>query len=196
VIWSNPATGATGVAASATPVFTDTDGPVYAPVIRIGVSEAVERDDGQRCVGHAGARQRRSRGSPAQPSTAPSTRSWCSRALRSTAGEYVATVTTAIADRAGNRLAAPQTVRFTVGAPVERVFLPAVQRIGRVGDWEIRRLVDLSTKPISNLSISQSPSTLQLPPLARTTGVAYTACAKATDAQPGRSPYACTRHRP
>ncbi|MBN1178645.1 MAG: Ig-like domain-containing protein, partial [Anaerolineae bacterium] len=39
VLWTNPATDATDVATSTTPLFTDTLGLVYAPVILIGVSE-------------------------------------------------------------------------------------------------------------------------------------------------------------
>jgi hypothetical protein len=45
-------------------------------------------------------------------------------------GEYVVTMTTVIADSAGNRLATPYTVPFTVGTPVidQRVFLPLIQK--------------------------------------------------------------------
>jgi hypothetical protein len=43
-------------------------------------------------------------------------------------GEYNVTVTTGLADMAGNTLVALRTFRFTVGAPVteQRVFLPTV----------------------------------------------------------------------
>jgi hypothetical protein len=127
VIWSNPASGATGVAASTTPVFTDTDGPVYTPVIRIGVSEALS----ETTVSGASVTLAHGSGGVVASSAAfdgAFNQILVQPRVALAAGEYVATVTTAIADRAGNRLAAPQTVRFTVGAPVERVFLPAVQR--------------------------------------------------------------------
>lgn len=129
VIWSNPATGATGVAASTTPVFTDTNGPVYTPVIRIGVSEPLSETT------VSGASVTLAHGSGGVVASSAAFDGAFNQILVQprvvlAAGEYVATVTTAIADRAGNRLAAPQTVRFTVGAPVDgqRVFLPAVQR--------------------------------------------------------------------
>jgi hypothetical protein len=129
VLWSNPAADATGVTASSSPVFTDTTGPVYAPVILIGVSEPLSEttvSGGTVALAHNGgaaiAASAAFDGAFNQVVVQPRT------ALA--AGEYVVTMTTVIADRAGNRLAAPYTTSFTVGAPVkdQRVFLPLVQR--------------------------------------------------------------------
>jgi hypothetical protein len=129
VLWSNPATGATGVAASSSPAFTDATGPVYPPVILLGVSEPLSETTVSAAsvtLAHSGgaavAASVTFAGAFNQIVVQPRT------ALM--AGEYATTVTTAIADRAGNRLAAPHTVRFTVGTPVDeqRVFLPAVKR--------------------------------------------------------------------
>lgn len=39
VLWTSPADGATDVTAPATPVYTDTVGPAYAPAILVGMSE-------------------------------------------------------------------------------------------------------------------------------------------------------------
>lgn len=128
VLWSNPAANATGVTASSSPVFTDAAGPVYAPVILIGVSEPLSETtvSGTVTLAHSGGAVITASAAfdsafiqvIVQPRTALA------------AGEYVVTMTTAIADRAGNQLAAPYTTNFTVGAAVkdQRVFLPLVQR--------------------------------------------------------------------
>lgn len=126
VLWTNPVDGASGMAVSAAPVFTDTQGPVYAPVILIGVSEPLDT-----ATVHAG--------------TVTLTRSGAAVAASVTfdggvnqivlypraalgAGEYRVTVTTAVKDAAGNALAAAHITTFTIGEAYGAVYLPLVTR--------------------------------------------------------------------
>jgi hypothetical protein len=129
VLWSNPAADATGVMASSSPVFTDTAGPVYAPVILIGISEPLN----ETTVNGSTVTLARSGGAVIAASAAFDG-SFSQVVVQPRAaladGEYVVTMTTVIADSAGNRLATPYTVPFTVGTPVidQRVFLPLIQK--------------------------------------------------------------------
>ncbi|MCL4828457.1 MAG: Ig-like domain-containing protein, partial [Caldilinea sp.] len=126
VLWTNPADGAGGMAVSAAPVFTDTQGPVYAPVILIGVSEPLDT-----ATVHAGTVTLTRGGAAVAASVAfdggvnqivlyPRT------ALG--AGEYRVTVTTGVKDAAGNALAAAHTATFTIGEAAGEVYLPLITR--------------------------------------------------------------------
>jgi hypothetical protein len=44
------------------------------------------------------------------------------------AGAYTVTVSTGVTDLAGNALASPYILRFTVGTAESRIYLPAVQK--------------------------------------------------------------------
>ena len=127
VLWSNPADGATGLAASATPVFTDTVGPAYAPVILIGVSEPLSATT----VSTATVTLAREGGAAVTASAAFD--SGANQVILTPRaalgdGEYRVTVTTSVRDAAGNALAAAHTWRFTVGDPTKRIYLPLVLR--------------------------------------------------------------------
>ncbi len=127
VLWTSPEADATGVVASVAPVYTDTIGPVYAPVILIGMSEPLNpatvttatvtlaREGGAAVTASVSFD-----GGTNQIVLAP-------RAALSD-GRYVVTVTTGVQDAAGNALAAVHSWRFTVGAAERRVYLPLVLR--------------------------------------------------------------------
>ncbi|MCX7670763.1 MAG: Ig-like domain-containing protein, partial [Anaerolineae bacterium] len=127
VLWTNPADGAAGIAASATPVFTDTVGPAYAPVIVVGVSEPLDAT-----TVHSGTvTLARSSGAAVAASAAfngGANQIVLTPRVALGDGEYRATVTTGIKDVAGNGLAAAYTARFTVGDPTKRIYLPLVLR--------------------------------------------------------------------
>lgn len=126
VLWTNPADGTGGIAPSAAPVFTDTLGPVYTPVILIGVSEALDTT-----TVHSGAVTLTRSGAAVAASVAfdggvnqivlhP-------RAALG-AGEYRVTVTTGVKDAAGNALAAAHVTTFTIGEEHGNLYLPLVTR--------------------------------------------------------------------
>ena len=128
VLWTSPAANATGVVASATPVFTDTLGPAYAPVMLIGMSEPLDATTVTSATvtlaregGAAVAASVRFDGKSNQIVLIP-------RVALSTS-RYVATVTTAAKDAAGNPLAAAHTWRFAVGALAseQRIYLPIMK---------------------------------------------------------------------
>ncbi len=113
VVWTSPDADAKNVSASASPIYTGTAGPVYAPVIMIGVSEALS----ETTVTTATVTLADSSGKPVTGTVrfdgavnqivfaplAPLTR-----------GTYTVTVSTGVADMAGNGLAAPHILAFTV----------------------------------------------------------------------------------
>ncbi|WP_298482113.1 right-handed parallel beta-helix repeat-containing protein [uncultured Chloroflexus sp.] len=122
VLWSNLA-DATGLAS--TPIYTDTEGVVYGPVVLVEVSEALDE-------------------TTLTPTTVTLTRDGTSVAAsvrfdsganyivvtpRSLLhnGVYRVTVTTGVKDVAGNALAAPYTMSFTIGTRRE-VYVPLVAR--------------------------------------------------------------------
>ncbi len=127
VLWTIPAADATGVVAPATPVYTDTVGPAYAPVILIGMSEPLN----PATVTAATVTLAREGGATLNASVSfdggTNQIVLVPRAALSD-GRYVVTVTTGVKDLAGNALAAPYTWRFTVGAAERRVYLPLVLR--------------------------------------------------------------------
>lgn len=128
VLWTTPADGATAIDAPAAPIFTDTVGAAYAPVILIGVNEPLNATSVHSSTvtlvrsSVAVAASARFDGGANQIVLTPRT------AL--TDGKYTVTVTTDIADVAGNSLATSYIFHFTVGAPVEgeHIFLPVVQK--------------------------------------------------------------------
>ena len=127
VLWTNPAADATGVEATAAPVFTDTVGPAYAPVILIGASEPLSPTSvSNATVTLAG----NGRGAVTADATFDGSANQIVLTPRVALapGEYSVTVTTGVADMAGNALVAPYIWRFTVGTPAteQRIFLPTV----------------------------------------------------------------------
>jgi hypothetical protein len=127
VLWTIPAADATGVAVSTTPVFTDTVGPVYGPAILIGMSEALDPST----VTISAVTLARSGAAVASSVTfdAGSNQIILRPRAALTEGEYTVTVSTGVKDLAGNGLASPYVLRFTVGEESEqRIYLPAVQK--------------------------------------------------------------------
>jgi len=127
VLWTIPDADATGVGTSASPVFTDTVGPLYTPAILIGVSEALSATTVTTAtVSLAGS------GGPISIHVsfdAGSNQIVLRPRAALTDGEYTVTVGTGVTDVAGNGLAVPYLLRFTVGEGTElRIYLPAVQR--------------------------------------------------------------------
>ncbi len=129
VLWTSPVDGAKNVSASASPIFTDTTGPVYAPVITIGVSEALS----ETTVTTATVTLTDGAGKPIPGSVrvdgGVNQIVFAPRVVL-TNGQYTATVTVGVADLAGNGLAAPYVWRFTVndGSAGAEIYLPAVQK--------------------------------------------------------------------
>jgi hypothetical protein len=128
VIWTNPAADAANVIAPAAPVYTDTVGPTYAPVILIGVSEplsettvttaTVSLADSSRIalpisVVYAGGLN--------QIVITP-------RQALAPGRSYTLSVSTDVTDRAGNHLTGPVIVGFTTKTDEQRLFLPAITR--------------------------------------------------------------------
>ena len=129
VVWTSPAADAKNVIASASPVFTDTDGPVYAPVIVIGVSEALSETTVTTAtvtlvdrVGKPVTGTVHFDGAVNQIVFAP--------LAPLTPGTYTVTVSTGVADMAGNGLAAPHILAFTVKDEQagSEIYLPALQK--------------------------------------------------------------------
>ncbi|MCX7682171.1 MAG: right-handed parallel beta-helix repeat-containing protein [Anaerolineae bacterium] len=129
VVWTDPVSGTKDITVNATPVFTDALGPLYAPVILIGVSEPLSETTVTtstvvlRLVGGATL--------TAKVTFDPSG-NWIILQPRVPlmTGDYEVLVTTAIADRAANYLVAPYLFRFSTVAPVARyyIYLPLVLR--------------------------------------------------------------------
>ena len=129
VVWTSPAVDAKDVVASSSPVYTGTAGPVYTPVIVIGVSEplsettvstaTVTLTDGAGKLINGTVRVDGGRN---QIVFAPRV------ALAN--GQYTVTVSVGVADLAGNGLAAPYVWRFTVndGSAGADIYLPALQK--------------------------------------------------------------------
>ncbi len=130
VLWTEPTADASGVIATATPVFTDTLGAVYGPVILIGMSEPLDAAT----VTSATVRLARADGTviTATP-TFDSGANQIALAPRVALpnGRYVVTITTGVKDQAGNALATAHTWNFTVGAPEQKVYVPLVIQIMR-----------------------------------------------------------------
>lgn len=129
VVWTSPISGATGIPVAPTPIFTDTIGPVYAPVIRIGVSEPLS----ETTVASSTVILRQVGGAPWAASVTfdPAGQQIILQPRAPLkAGDYEVEVTTGIADRAANYLPAPYLFRFSVGTPVTEytVYLPLVLR--------------------------------------------------------------------
>ncbi|MEI6777663.1 MAG: right-handed parallel beta-helix repeat-containing protein [Chloroflexales bacterium] len=127
VLWSNPAADTSGVVASASPVMTDTVGPIYSPVIMIGFSEALS----ETTVTTMTVTLARNNGAAVASSVAFDAASNQIVLTPRTAlapGEYVLTVTSAVTDRAGNPLARNQR-RFSIGTTTNHyVYMPMLQR--------------------------------------------------------------------
>ncbi len=128
VVWTNPAADATNVAASATPILTNTLGPVYSPVILIGVSEALNATT----VTSATVTLAREGGAPVLISAYfdnGSNQIVITPRVALAVGNYSATVTTGVSDLAGNPLAADYQWNFDTGrAPYHYIYLPLVLR--------------------------------------------------------------------
>ncbi len=127
VLWSIPAPNAADVAASATPVFTDTVGPLYAPAVLIGLSEALDpvtvTSSTVTLAPSGGAAVSANVGFDA------GTNQVVLRPRVALAeGKYTVTVTTGVKDLAGNTLAAAHTWSFTIGAGERRIYLPLLLR--------------------------------------------------------------------
>jgi hypothetical protein len=126
VVWTSPAADATEVIASTTPVFTDITGPVYAPLILIGVSEALSETTVTtatvtlaRSGGHPLAVGVRFDGSVNQIIVAPGTPLQASAA-------YTVTLTTGVTDLAGNPLATAYRWRFDTASTQRWLYLPLI----------------------------------------------------------------------
>ncbi len=125
VNWTSPVANASGLAVSATAVFSDSLGPLYAPSILIGFSEALDQvtlDTSSVNLAHS---------SGITISTSIAFDAEANQIiLRPRAalgqGNYQVTVTTAVTDLAGNPLAQSYTLRFSIGNT--EVYLPAVLR--------------------------------------------------------------------
>jgi hypothetical protein len=111
---------------STTAIFSDTESALYAPVIRFGVSEALD----DTTVTSTTVMLRRSGGTtiPARVTFDPALQQivLMPRTVLTT-GAYSVTVTTGVKDRAGNALTAPYTIQFMVGTE-RRIYLPVIQR--------------------------------------------------------------------
>jgi hypothetical protein len=128
VVWTSPADGAKNVAVSASPVFTDTDGPVYAPVIVIGVSEPLSETTVNTAtialadsVGAPVTGTVRFDGAVNQIAFGP--------LVALEPDMYTVAVGTGVADVAGNPLAAAYSWQFEIkGAMPPDLYLPMLQR--------------------------------------------------------------------
>ncbi|ABY33334.1 MAG TPA: hypothetical protein DEF43_06360 [Chloroflexus aurantiacus] len=126
VLWTSPADGAKGVVVLATPVYTDTAGPIYVPEILVGMSEPLDATT----VTTTTVILRRSDGTvvPAwvRYDAAVHQIVMMPRTVLAN-GTYRAEVTTGVKDSAGNTLSAPYTIQFTVGSE-RKVYVPVIQR--------------------------------------------------------------------
>lgn len=127
VLWSAPVAGGfTPISSGA--AFTDTVGPLYAPALAVGFSEALEPSTVTTATvsltGSGGAVTIH----PLFDGGSNQIVLWPRTALAE--GEYTVTVGTGVTDLAGNGLASPYTLRFSVGEPSAetRIYLPAVQK--------------------------------------------------------------------
>ncbi len=126
-LWSSPANNASGLVAGTTPVYTDTIGPVFAPAIMLGASEALDATT----VTTGTVKLLRANGAEVPISISYTLSSYqitIRPRLTLSNGTYRVTVTTGVKDVAGNALAAPYTTSFTIGVPPRQVFVPLIQR--------------------------------------------------------------------
>ncbi len=129
ILWAEPPTGAVDVSVSATPIFSDALGPLYAPAVLAGLSEAL--DEGTVNTGTVLLTQAGGAPVPARVQLDAASNQIVLFPRRQLAtGQYTAWVTTAVTDRAGNGLAQPYSWSFTaVGAETGyTVYLPFVRR--------------------------------------------------------------------
>ncbi|WP_299644171.1 right-handed parallel beta-helix repeat-containing protein [uncultured Chloroflexus sp.] len=127
ILWSSPANNASGLVAGTTPVYTDTVGPVFAPAIMLGASEALDGTT----VTTGTVKLLRANGTevPIRVSYTPSSNQITIMPRETLSnGTYRVTVTTGVKDIANNTLAAPYTTSLTIGVPPRQVFVPMIQR--------------------------------------------------------------------
>ena len=128
MVWTSPAADAKNVIASASPVYTDTAGPVYAPVIVIGVSEPLS----ETTVSTATVTLADGAGKPVTGTVrfdGGGNQIVFGPLVALTPGKYTVTVTTGVADLAGNPLAAAYSWQFEIkGATPPDLYLPMLLR--------------------------------------------------------------------
>lgn len=128
LLWTSPVSGTKNVIASASPVFTDTDGPVYTPLVHIGVSEALQEttvtsatvtlsDSSQAILLIAV----RFDGTANQIVVTP-------RQALAEGTTYTLHISSGVTDAAGNPLAGPVTIRFTTATDTHSLYLPTIVR--------------------------------------------------------------------
>ncbi|PDW04270.1 right-handed parallel beta-helix repeat-containing protein [Candidatus Viridilinea mediisalina] len=126
VLWTSPTANASGVLASASHIFTDSSGPLYEPGILIGMSEPLDATT----VTTASVTLTGDNGPiAALVSFDPSSNQIILYPREALAdGIYSVSVGTEVTDRAGNGLASPFVLRFSIGeaAAALRVYLPLV----------------------------------------------------------------------
>ncbi len=128
VVWTSPAAEAKDVVASASPVYTGTAGPVYTPVIVIGVSEALS----ETTVSTATVTVADGAGSPVTGTVrydGAVNQIVFGPLVALEPGKYTVTVGTGVADVAGNPLAAAYVWTFEIkGATPPDLYLPLLMR--------------------------------------------------------------------
>ncbi|MBI3958682.1 MAG: right-handed parallel beta-helix repeat-containing protein [Chloroflexi bacterium] len=128
VLWSQPPANAVDVAFSAAPVFTDTSGPVYSPVIRVGVSEALDAETVTSGTVTLSSDKRAALPVSVAFESGLNQIVVTSRQVLATGRTYTLSIDPGVTDRAGNPLTGPVTLRFTTATSGAKIFLPAVAR--------------------------------------------------------------------
>lgn len=128
VLWSSPTDGAKDVVFSSSPVHTDTTGPIFTPVIRMGVSELLSRTSVTTGTVTLTGSSRAALSATVDFDSSLNQIVITPRQPLAKGVTYTLTVSTAVADAAGNPPAAPVTVRFTTAADEQRIFLPKITR--------------------------------------------------------------------
>ncbi len=126
VLWTSPESGETGVDASPTPVLTDTLGPVYSPVVLIGVSELLSETTVTTAtvtltIG----------GAPVAASVYFDSSTYQIVLLPRVAlrpGRYSVLASIGLTDLAGNPLSKEYQWSFDVAAAIQKVYLPLTRR--------------------------------------------------------------------
>ena len=128
VVWTSPDADAKNVSASASPVYTGTAGPVYAPVILIGVSEPLS----ETTVTTATVTLVDGAGKPVTGTVrfdGAVNQIVFSPLVALTPGKHTVTVTTGVADLAGNPFAEAYIWQFEIKGPTPPdLYLPMLQR--------------------------------------------------------------------